>query len=173
MSNNPPTRILRNTSPEAEQRLIEFCETQIQKMSKYASLGNSDGQIGFDQMNTALSEYQSINLSLIAIYNLAKIEMTKAKETFDDWYAEKYIEVREEKNPRHLSAQKWYSTKEIEMEVRVKYKTEYKKYNEEFLFAEQKVAFLRRMLESWSSHQYILSQISKNIISEINGSKID
>lgn len=162
-----------DATPEAEQRLVEFCEAQIQKMSKFSSLQNADGQVGFDQMNSALANYQNINLSLIALYNLAKIDLNKAKEAFEDWYAEKYVLTRQEKNPTSVAATKWLSTKEIEMEVRSTYKLEYKALYNEVLFAEQKVAFLRRLLDSWSSHQYVLSQISKNIIAEINGSRID
>ena len=157
------------TTPEAEQKLIAFCEEQVQKMSRYARLNNDDGQVGFYELNKALGEYQNINLALISIYNLAKIEYTKAKEAFEDWFAEKYIEQRELLNPRTLAANKWLSQREIEMNVRHNNRTEYRKYNDEMVYAEQKVALLRRLLESWASHAYTLSQLSKNAIAEVGG----
>lgn len=176
LSSPPPPETISSSeeaTPEAEQRLIEFCEAQINKMSKFSSVQLADGEIGFDKMNQALANYQNINLSLIALYNLAKVEHTKVKDAFDEWFAEKYVQIRSDRNPTTVSSTKWLSTKEIEMEVRVTFKKEFNRLHTEVAFAEQKVAFLRRLLDSWSSHQYVLSQISKNIISEMQGSNFD
>lgn len=161
------------TTPEAEQRLVAYCEEQISKMSRYASLTNNDGQIGFYELNRALGEYQNINLSLIGIEVLAKNELSRATEAFEAWYAEKYITEREILNPHSVSTTKWYAAKEIEMHVRTKYKLEYTRLNNEKIYAEHKVAMLRRMLDSWTAHQFVLSRLSRNAEAELGGSKLE
>lgn len=156
----------------AEQRLIEFVEDQIAKMREYSKLGNGKDAT-FYEVNEALMSYQNTLLALLAMHNTAKIEHMRAKEAFDDWFAQKYIAVREEVNPRSLSAQKWYSQKEIEMMVRQTYNTEYKRLSWNLTLTEQQLAFLRRLLEGWNTHQYILTQLSRNLIAEVNGMGVE
>lgn len=156
----------------AEQRLIEFVENQIAKMRQYSKLGNGQ-EATFYEVNEALMSYQNTLLALLAMHNTAKIEYMRAKESFEDWYAQKYITIREEVNPRTLSAQKWYSQKEIEMMVRQKYNDEYKRLSWNVNLTEQQLSFLRRLLEGWNTHQYILTQLSRNLISEVNGMGVE
>lgn len=139
-------------------------------MSKYSNLLNSNNLVGFDELVRAQAEYQTINLSLISLNVMAKMELTKAKEAYEDWYADKYVTMREELNPRTLSAQKWLSQKEIELHIRVRYKEDYKAHLLEMEYAEQKVALMRRLMESWERHSFTLGQISSNIRAEIRGS---
>ena len=156
----------------AEQRLIEFVESQIAKMREYAKLGNGK-EATFYEVNEALMSYQNTLLALLAMHNTAKIEHMRAKEAFDDWFAQKYIAIREEVNPRSLSAQKWFSQKEIEMMVRQKHNDEYKRLSWNLTLTEQQLAFLRRLLEGWNTHQYILTQLSRNLIAEVNGMGVE
>lgn len=156
----------------AERRLTEFVDKQITKMREYASLGNTK-EPTFFEVNEALMTYQDTLLALLALHNTAKIENIKAKEAFDDWYASKYILVREEVNPRNLSSQKWYSQKEIEMLVRQRYNDKYKELSWNVSMTEQQLSFLRRLLEGWNSHQYVLTQLSKNLIAEVNGMGVE
>jgi len=156
----------------AEQQLTAFVNTEIARLREAIHLG-SGHEPTFYEVNEALCSYQDTNLALLALHNTAKVENVKAKEAFDDWFAGRYIEIRDRVNPRNLSAQKWYSQKEIEMMVRHEYADEYNKYNWDLIATEQQLAFLRRMLESWSSHQYVLTQLSKNLIAEMNGLGVD
>jgi hypothetical protein len=152
----------------AEQRLIEFVESQIATMRQYVKLGNGK-EATFYEVNEALMSYQNTLLALLAMHNTAKIEYMRAKETFEDWFAKKYILIREQVNPRSLSAQKWYSQKEIEMMVRQQYNDDYKRLSWNVNLTEQQLSFLRRLLEGWNTHQYILTQLSRNLIAEVNG----
>lgn len=156
----------------AEQRLIEFVETQIAKMRQYSKLGNGK-EASFYEVNEALMSYQNTLLALLAMHNTAKIEHMRAKEAFEDWFAQKYILIREDVNPRSLSAQKWYSQKEIEMMVRQQYNDDYKRLSWNVTLTEQQLSFLRRLLEGWNTHQYILTQLSRNLIAEVNGMGVE
>lgn len=156
----------------AEDQLVSFVNTQINRMREAIHLG-AGRELSFYEINEALCTYQDTNLGLMVLYTTARTEHIRAEEAYESWFAEKYLEVREELNPRNLSAQKWLSQKEIEMAVRVRYKDEFTRYNREVIVTEQQVAFLRRLLEGWASHQYILTQLSKNLISEIKGLGIE
>jgi len=153
---------------EVEKKLLLFVDEQISKMRDAIHL-SAGHEPTFFEVNEALCSYQDTNLGLLALYNTAKIENVKAKEAFDDWFAGRYIEIRDRVNPRSLAAQKWYSQKEVEMIVRHEYADEYTKHNWDVVITEQQLAFLRRMLESWASYQYVLTQLSKNLVAEMNG----
>lgn len=155
-----------------EKELIDFIEEQIQKMKKIYTLGNST-LITFDELNKALINYFNIQLSLLSLYSQLKMEFQIAEEDFNNWYADKYILVRSELNPRTISAQKWYSQKEIEFEVINRYKKEYNQYKQNLLNADLKLSFIRRLIDGWTTQSYILSTLSKNLISEKNGSEVD
>lgn len=161
-----PAPPLDEFTPEAEQRLLAFVEEQLDRMQKAASLNGIDGQPGFYELNQALMDYQKVYLGLVSLNTLAKTELSKAQEAFDDWFANKYIEIRNEINPRNLSANKWYSTKEIEMEVRVRHPQEFKRLHDEVTYADHRVNMIRRLLEGWNSQQFVLSRLSRNVEAE-------
>ena len=57
------------------------------------------------------------------------------------------------------------------MYVRREYPAQYRELNDDKVFAETKVTTIRRLLDSWSSQQFVLSRLSKNVESEIQGEK--
>ena len=163
----PPPSAQANAS-EAEAKLVSFVNGQIEKMQGYVQF-TAGREPTFFEVNQALLSYQDTNLALLALHNTAKMEHLKAKEKFEDWFAGRYIDVRDRVNPRNLSAQKWYGAKEIEMMVRKEYPEEFHQYNWDVIVTEQQLSFMRRLLEGWASYQYVLTQLSKNLISEMNG----
>lgn len=151
---------------QPEEAFLDFVQTQIQKLQEYSRIG-ADKEISFYELNNALCNYQSIYLTLLSLYNVAKIDHAKQKENFEDWFADKYIDIRRRENRTDISAQKWVSQRELELMVRKEFRGEYHMYNDMVLVAEHKVAFLRRLLEGWTSQQYILATLSKNLIAEV------
>ena len=81
----------KETSLSPEDRLLEYVESQIERMKRYTDLGNSDGIPGFYELNQALMEFTTIQSSLISMGVMAKMEYDKATEAFKDWYSEKYV----------------------------------------------------------------------------------
>lgn len=173
MSDSIPVRkIAQQRVPKADDRLLQFADEQIAHMQAYAKLDGVNGQPGFYELNQAMMQYQTVLLGLISLNAVAKVELAKAKEEFDDWFAQRYVETRDVLNPRSVASTKWYSTKEIEMEVRVRFRDEFRRLNDEVTFSEQKVALIRRILEGWQSHQFILARIAKNVETEFTGGRI-
>ena len=146
----------------AEDKLLNYVTDQIAKMQKYSKLGDG-GMPGFYELNEALLSYNTVQCSLISMDVMAKQELHNISEDFEQWLAEKYLEARSVMNPTSLSANKWASAKELEMWIRVNYRSEYKAYADEKNAAEMKVAFLRRLLDSWDSQKLILNRLCKNI----------
>ena len=157
---------------ESDKDLIQFVTQQIQRMKKTYTLG-ANQNITFDEVNKALRSYYDVQLSLISMYNVAKISAQAAQEEFDNWFAEKYIITREELNPRSISSQKWYSQKEIEMQIRVNYRSEYAIMTTKLRDENIKLAFLRRLLEGWNQLSFVLNTLSKNLIAEYGGAGLE
>lgn len=144
----------------AQERLIEFAEKQLNKMKTYCDLGN--GTPGFYELNNALMNFNEMNCSLIGLDLLAKTEFQHAKNVYQEWYAEKYIEAREILNPSTLAKSKWASSTEIEYYIQTHWKDEYIKLRDEKDAAEMKVAFVRRLLDNLADYKFNVSTICKN-----------
>ena len=150
-----------------EDRLLEYVESQINKMKKYTDLGNSDGIPGFYELNQALMEFTTIQSSLISMGVIAKIEYDKATEAFKDWYSEKYVETRERLNPPSLAGNKWASQTEIDAYIRRENRTEYGRLHKEMVCAEMKGDAMRRIQDSWNTYSLILNRLCKNVETEM------
>lgn len=148
----------------AEEELFDYVNTNIAKMQKYCMLGN--GMPSFFELNEALLNYTNIQCSLISLDVVAKQEAHVISEEFEQWLSEKYLEARNILNPTSLSAQKWASSKELEMWVRVNYKSTYKELSDKKTAADMKVAFIRRLLDAWDHQVLILNRLCKNIETE-------
>ena len=150
-----------------EDRLLEYVESQINKMNKYTDLGNSDGIPGFYELNQALMEFTTIQSSLISMGVIAKIEYDKATEAFKEWYSEKCVETRERLNPPSLAGNKWASQTEIDAYIRRENRTEYGRLHKEMVCAEMKVDAMRRIQDSWNTYSLILNRLCKNVETEM------
>ena len=150
-----------------EDRLLEYVESQINKMKKYTDLGNSGGIPGFYELNQALMEFTMIQSSLISMGVMAKIEFDRATEAFKDWYSEKYVETRERLNPPSLAGNKWASQTEIDAYIRRENRTEYGRLHKEMVCAEMKVDAMRRIQDSWNTYSLILNILCKNVETEM------
>ena len=154
-------------SQTSEDRLLTFVESQLELMNKYADLRNESGFLDMYTLNEALLSYSSINCSLLSLDVVAKNELGKAQEAFDDWYAEKYHEIRGRYNLNNISAQKWLSSKEIDLEIRSQYPADFKKLKSEVDSADKKLSFIRRLLDAWDKQLSVIRQLCKNTEIEI------
>lgn len=151
----------------AEDELLEFVEDQIKLMQRYTNLGDPQGMPGFVELNAALMDYNRVQTSLIGLDVIAKQEAYRAEETLKDKQAEWYIEARTKLNPPSLSAQKWYSSSELEAYIRVHHTDELHDLSRKANAANAKVAAIRRLLDSWDKQILVLNRLCKNIESEV------
>ena len=158
--------ITSESSPEEIENFYTFIQSTIQRYGDLAVVGRDSQNLTFVELNDALQAWERVWLGITGLKTQAKVELAHKNEEFENWFANRYIILRNELNPRTLQTSKWYSQKEVEMEVRVKFADEMNAWKKELILLEQKVEFLRRVSDGWDGHRWNLSALSKNLQAE-------
>lgn len=150
-----------------EDKFIKFVETQIEKMENHLLF---DGQAipTLSELSSAICQHAHIMLALTSLYETARWDLNAAKENYDLWYASHYMEIRNEVNREDLAKAKWYSSSEIEMMVKSKYRKEIKELKAAILAADSKKSTLQHLIDGWNNYSFQLQQLSKNAIAEFS-----
>jgi len=136
------------SNEEKQKEFISYVQEQIGKMKQQLHMGDRAKDLTFFELNCALREYQETGWSILTLYSSHKIAHDFLMEDFENWYAEKFIEIRARENRKDMSAQKWASQKEIELMVRKEYGFEFQARKQEVIISEAKLSFLRRLTEN-------------------------
>ena len=156
----------------ANEELLAFVDKQIQRLNNKVSLLSNGGNITLNEVEIALATYEPTLFALIAIYEQAKAEAAIAKAKYEEFYSEKYMEVRNQYNTKDVKNAQWLSAKEIESTAYVLYKKEFADLKAEIIKTDGQRSTVERLLRSWENYQFILTTISKNIIAQMSGSHI-
>jgi hypothetical protein len=70
---------------------------------------------------------------------------------------------------RDMARNKWLSQTELVSLTKVTFKEEYLQRKEEVDRKDNEVRFVLRLIDSWKSYQFILSNLSSNIRAELSG----
>ena len=151
---------------------VAFVEEQIKKFRKNVELMVA-GEVSPASVYHNLAIYSDVNLSLNAEYQRYKSEYRKLRRDFDIWFDERFTTVRRSMNDLNLPASKWASKQEIESETRVQNKSEFLEWKEQLDEAEDRMEFLRRLLDQWKTHAYILQTISDNLRQEMRSLSLE
>lgn len=155
---------------ESSEKLNEFVAKNIEVMRSYL-ISNSNPSIS--QLNKALVDYMPVLYSLQTLYNKVKFNKLKADEELDMFEAEAYMNVRNEYNNKDTDKKLFLSTKEIEAAYKVKYKNKLTSLRAKVDLAESRRSFVERLLKAWEGYQFILSNLSKNLVAEISANHLD
>jgi hypothetical protein len=120
------------------------------------------------ELNLALAQHEHDHLNLIMLYEESKYDLQIAKESYEEWYAEKYEEERSLHNSLEIAGTKWLAASEISNIVKTKYKKEIAVFKKLVVEAEIMVSTNKRMLDGWEKYAFVLSQLSKNSIAQVN-----
>lgn len=156
----------------ANEELLAFVDKQIQRLNNKVSLLSNGGNITLNEIEIALATYEPTLFALIAIYEQAKADAAIAKAKYEEFYSEKYMEVRNQYNTKDVKNAQWLSAKEIESTTYVLYKKEFADLKAEIIKTDGQRSTVERLLRSWENYQFILTTISKNIIAQMSGSHI-
>lgn len=156
----------------ANEELLAFVDKQIQRLNNKVSLLSNSGNITLNEVEIALATYEPTLFALIAIYEQAKADAAIAKAKYEEFYSEKYMEVRNQYNTKDVKNAQWLSAKEIESTAYVLYKREFADLKAEIIKTDGQRSTVERLLRSWENYQFILTTISKNIIAQMGGSHI-
>ena len=159
------------TYTEAEQELIKFVEKKIEQMNN-SLLFCGETSPSFGELQQALMEYESVNFGLLTLHQEARYKSAVVQENYDNFYADKYIEIRNREKANLSGKEKMLGNKEIEMLVRKEYMLPLAKLRAKVLEAENEYNFINHLTESWKNYQFILGTLSKNAQSEAMASGI-
>lgn len=167
-SNNAQTTIFKSSiaqaMDEAQLKLIPFVERQIELMNNKLLFNGTTPT--FDELAEKLVKYEETMLGLTSLYEMKKWDLDAIKEEYEEWFAEKFTEMRDFLNPRDAPASKFYSAKEIEYVVLTKYKDERAQLFAKRALAERELSTIQRLLDAWKGYQFILSNLSANARAE-------
>jgi hypothetical protein len=110
--------------------------------------------------------------ALTAVYEQARFDAEAAKEKYNEWYYDKYMEIRNRYNTIDVKTAQWLSSKEIDATLFKTYRKEAAKLKAEMIKAEGQRSTVERLLKGWENYAYILGQLSKNINAQMMGSSI-
>lgn len=156
---------------KAGDKLLIFVEKQVDKMNnKILFDGNREPSLYELQM--ALSTYEQTMFGLVAMYEQAKYDAEVAKSKYKEFYATKFMETRNKYNTLDTAKSKWLSANEIEFTMQSIYKKELAMLETDRIEKEAERSTLERLMRSWESYQFVLTQLSKNSIAQMGGSRI-
>jgi len=160
-------RPLKTIEVSKDDEFFQFVEKQIDEMREYLKL-RSGKEVTFFELEEALKGYSHVHLTLISLFHIIRMEKSLAEESFDQWYAEKFIEERAKHNLPSLAAQKWASQRELDALVRIDNPEEFKRRKEAKLSIEHRESFIASILKMWESYSYTLNVLSSNARAELN-----
>lgn len=176
--NNDPWSSFANSGSDIEvetaragEELLAYVDKQIQRMnSKVTFSGN--GNITLYELDVALSTYEPTLFALTALYEQARFDSEVAKEKYDEWYYDKYMEIRNTYNTKDVKNAQWLSAKEIDATLFKIYRKDAAKLKAEKIKAEGQRSTIERLLRGWENYAYILGQLSKNVNAQMMGSSM-
>ena len=157
---------IENKAEEASKKLLEYVNEQITRMDNKL-LFNGDRDPSKYELDMALSQYEQTLFGLIALYETAKFEEEVAKAKYDEWYAEKYMEVRNTYNTKDVKNAAWLSAKEIDATVLTKYKFMAADLKADIISKSRERSTIERLLEGWKSYLWVLNSLCKNAQAEM------
>jgi hypothetical protein len=155
---------------KAEQDLILYVQEKISMMEDNL-LFSGQSEPGIYQLNQSLMNYESVMLGLITIHAEVRMQLDIAKERFDEFYAKKYVEVKQEQAALGKSAM-FTAQREIELYVRNNFLSEIAMLKSEIIRMENQKNLVDHLIDSWKNYQFVLSTLSKNSQAEAAASGV-
>ena len=156
---------------KAGEELLAYVDKQIQRMNNKVSFSNS-GNITLYELDVALSTYEPTLFALTAIYEQARFDAEAAKEKYNEWYYDKYMEIRNTYNTINVKTAQWLSSKEIDATLFKTYRKEAASLKAEMIKAEGQRSTVERLLKGWEQYAFILGQLSRNVNAQMAGSNM-
>jgi hypothetical protein len=157
-----------NAIEMSHEKFARFIEEQIERMKN--ALLFKDREPSMYELQSSLAQWETVWFGLVSLYETARWEWQAAKEKFDEWWAFKYMEIRHRENTVAVKRNTWLSATEIENSVRSENASEIRSMRAEILEAEGRMDTMKHLMAGWSTYQFLLGQLSRNSIAEIQGS---
>lgn len=155
--------------------IIEYTKRANDIISRYSKYKDivKNGDVQIAEVNNALADYISINSFLLEEYEKKILLYNLKKDNFDNWFAEKFIDIRNKNNTDNKATTKWLSKQEIEMIIRIDYKEEFSEKNGELILLDREVSTLRRLCETYKKMDTIFQTLSNNARQEMKSLSLE
>jgi hypothetical protein len=145
---------------KSKDELMKFVADQIEMMNSNL-LFSGQSQPSFYSLNQSLMNFESVMLGLISIHAEVRSDLDYAKESYDNFYSSKYIEIKKEQAALGKSAQ-FTAQREIELYVRNRYLQELAEKKAEVIRIENQYNTINYLIDSWKNYSFILNQLGAN-----------
>lgn len=152
---------------ESSKRLVQFVEEQIDRMNNKI-LFDGTREPSLYELDMALSTYEQTLFGLIALYESNKMEAELARERYNEFYNNKYMEVRNTYNNASVKNAQWLSAKEIEATTYSVFKRELAELKADQIEKDCRRSTAERLMKGWESYLWVLNTLSKNSQAEMN-----
>lgn len=157
------------SSEKAGDELIAYVEKHIAMMNNKL-LFNGNREPSLYELDMALSTYEQTLFSVTALYEQAKFDADIAKAKYDEWYNNKYMEIRNKYNTKDVKNAQWLSSKEIDATLFTVYKSEAAALRSNIILCEGKRSTAERLCKAWEQYLWVLNTLSKNSQAQYNAS---
>lgn len=164
----PGEELVKNAYNESEMKLIKFVQQNIELMKQKLL---SQAMPTLPKVNQNLLSWAGESFALNILYQRAKYDADRVKKELDAFNDQALMDVKKEYN-RDDNKKVWYSATELQAAAHTKYKAKYAKLNAKLAVAEGRYSFMKHLMDTWSSYQFALGTVSKNLQAEAyaNGS---
>ena len=167
--NAPTTEVIKSAYEEADRKLIEFVNKNIELMREHLLSAEIPD---IQHVNKCYIDYMPVSISLNRLYQKVKLDASRAKEELEFFDDQAMDETKRELN-REDNKKVWYSATELKAAAHTKYKAKYAQLLAKADLAEGRRSFIERLCRAWDAWQFGLGQISRNLIAEANANGLD
>ena len=146
-----------------EDQLIKFVSEQVTKMDQKL-LFDGESSPPLPLIDKAIMQHEHVTMALTALYEQARWAWNTAKESYAEWHAIKFLEIRTEVNKKEDAKAKWFKDTEIEYMIIAKYTKEVADFKARIQLADAKVSLFRRLIESWNQYAFQLGHVHNNVL---------
>jgi hypothetical protein len=165
-----PEEIKQDRYKKAQDELMEFVAQQIELM-KSQLLFSGKSEPGLYELNQSLMNFEAVMLGLITIHAEVRTKLDIAKEEYDNFYAQKYVEVKQAQQSLGKSAM-FTAQREIELYVRNNYLSEIAAHKAEIIKIENQYNTVNYLIDSWKNYSFVLNQLGANSRAEAQAANI-
>lgn len=145
---------------KSKEELLEFVNTQLELMNENLLFKGQDTP-GFYELQQSLMDYESVLLGLLVIHAEVRSDLDIVQEEYDNFYADKYVELKREQAALGKSAT-FTAQREMELYVRHKYMSEFAKYKANIIRLENSYNTINKLISGWEKYSFILNQLGAN-----------
>ena len=156
--------------------MIDFSllESDTEKVEFLNNMNNlvENGECTPELLNTALVNYAPTSAWLINVLESVEIENNNLKTEYNIWESEKFVEVKNRLS-EGMSKSLKLSQGEIDAQMIVDNKEEYKEWKFKLQMAERREGFYRRLNDMWKKDADIILALSNNMRQELRSLSIE